>query len=293
MFKKPIPYLAASFIALTLVIANAEANNSPKLIEQVLGYANEVKIDPSELDKINAALHQTNLPIAINAAQKLEKVQTTLERVQQIKQKLGTASISTSQPKALQPTQSIMPKVVTTQSASKGIASLRQPINPSKPSLEDGGYSNLLYGETTQDSLLQFISSYNRKLSYPMAYEISSTIHQVALEHGLNPHFLMSVIAVESSFNPFAISKTGAMGLGQLKPATAQWLGVQDPFNPRQNVQGSAKYLRFLLDKYKGRADMAVAAYYKGQGTIDRQGLDDDARYYVSKVNKVWSQVSL
>jgi soluble lytic murein transglycosylase-like protein len=81
-----------------------------------------------------------------------------------------------------------------------------------------------------------------------------------------------SVIKVESNYNPHAISNKGALGLMQLIPATARRFGVSDVFNPVQNIQGGAKYLRYLLDLYSEDYPLALAAYNAGEAAVARYG---------------------
>jgi soluble lytic murein transglycosylase-like protein len=76
------------------------------------------------------------------------------------------------------------------------------------------------------------------------------------------------VIKVESNYNPFAISNKGAFGLMQLVPATARRFGVSNVFNPVQNIQGGARYLRYLLDLYEDNYPLALAAYNAGEGAV-------------------------
>jgi Transglycosylase SLT domain len=156
---------------------------------------------------------------------------------------------------------------------------------------DDAG-NYLMFGNPSpaEQAILNFIARQNRRLSYQQARDISTGISEMSRSFALDPQLLTSVVAVESSFNPYAISTSGAVGLGQLKPSTAQWLGVNDPFDSRQNLYGTAKYLRFLLSKYNGSVNHALAAYYKGQGTIDRQGIDSDAQYYIGKVHRMRTQ---
>lgn len=89
-----------------------------------------------------------------------------------------------------------------------------------------------------------------------------------AKKHGLDPNLLAGLVRQESNFNPYAVSHCGAMGLGQLMPETARYLGVVDPFNASQNLEGAAKYLKQMLDKFDGNVSKALAAYNAGPGAV-------------------------
>jgi len=102
----------------------------------------------------------------------------------------------------------------------------------------------------------------------PSAYD--GLIRRTARRHELDPALLSAVIRQESDFDPNARSRAGAMGLMQLMPDTARSLGVTDPYDPAQNVEGGARMLRGLIDRYGGRLDLALAAYNAGSGAVDK-----------------------
>jgi hypothetical protein len=89
-----------------------------------------------------------------------------------------------------------------------------------------------------------------------------------AQAYDLNPLLLSCVMQVESGGNPYALSPRGAMGLMQLMPGTAARFGVQDPWDPGQNIRGASRYLRFLSDRFQGRADHVLAAYNCGEAVV-------------------------
>lgn len=97
-------------------------------------------------------------------------------------------------------------------------------------------------------------------------------IVEAAKRHGLDPALLKAVVHVESRFTPEAVSSRGAKGLMQLMDATAAQVGVTDPFDPAQNINGGASYLRQLLQRYEGNVTLALAAYNAGPAAVERWG---------------------
>ena len=102
--------------------------------------------------------------------------------------------------------------------------------------------------------------------------DMDAAVARIAAQHSLPPQLLHSVIKVESNYNPSAVSAKGAQGLMQLIPSTARRFGVSDSFNPVENIQGGAKYLRHLLDLYHGDYPRALAAYNAGEAAVAKYG---------------------
>lgn len=100
---------------------------------------------------------------------------------------------------------------------------------------------------------------------------LMSMAAEAAQEAGVSPALFQALVEAESGFNPNAVSAAGAMGLTQLMPATAQALGVQNPFNPQENLVGGARYLASLLNEFHS-VPLALAAYNAGPGAVQFYG---------------------
>ena len=117
----------------------------------------------------------------------------------------------------------------------------------------------------------------------------AAQIRSAAIANGIDPLLLTGLVQAESSFHVNAHSSCGAMGLTQLMPGTARSLGVTNPYDAQQNINGGAKYLARQM-KHFGRVDLALAAYNAGPSAIGRLGVVPDSKqHYVSKILKTWS----
>lgn len=117
--------------------------------------------------------------------------------------------------------------------------------------------------------------------------ELIAMVDEIASAEGVDMHLARAIIQAESAFNYKARSKAGALGLMQLMPSTAERFGVVDPFDPRQNISGGVKYLKWLHDYYQGDLTRVVAAYNAGEGAVNRhKGIPPfrETRAYVPKV---------
>lgn len=116
-------------------------------------------------------------------------------------------------------------------------------------------------------------------------------ILQEADRHEIDPALVKAIIMAESGYNPNAISEKGAKGLMQLMPSTAQALGVEDVFNPQQNISGGVRYFKKLVNRFDGDIKLALAAYNAGSKKVRHyQGIPPykSTHYYIEKVFKYY-----
>ncbi len=112
-------------------------------------------------------------------------------------------------------------------------------------------------------------------------------IARAGRNHGVSPGLVKAVVHAESAFDPDAVSHKGAQGLMQLMPATARQLGVDDPFDPWQNIDGGTRYLSSMIQRFKGDLSLGLAAYHAGERAVRRySGIPPyrETRRYVKKV---------
>ena len=134
-------------------------------------------------------------------------------------------------------------------------------------------------------------SNYAAKVFMPSQEDIqkyANIIQTASKAYGVEPSLVHAVISAESAYNQNAISRTGAMGLMQLMPDTARRYGVQNMMDPTENIHGGVRYLRDLLAMFKGRVDLAIAAYNAGENAVIRYGHQippyAETRTYVPRV---------
>lgn len=117
--------------------------------------------------------------------------------------------------------------------------------------------------------------------------EFEPIVKSLAAEYGVDKNLVKAVIHAESGYNPNAVSAKGAQGLMQLMPKTAQGLKVTNSFDPKDNIRGGVRYLRFLLDTFKGDVTLALAAYNAGLSKVNQYGgvpPYEETRNYISRV---------
>jgi soluble lytic murein transglycosylase-like protein len=120
---------------------------------------------------------------------------------------------------------------------------------------------------------------------------VEKLVREAADRHRVDPALVRAVIETESNWNPKAWSHKGAGGLMQLIPTTAQRWGAYDVFDPQQNIDAGVKHLKWLLERYNGNLDLALAAYNAGEGAVDRvHGVPAyrETQNYVQKVQNAY-----
>ncbi len=144
---------------------------------------------------------------------------------------------------------------------------------PAQPKVAAPAPETKAVPKKVEDESLVLAAKY-RKQGYRVSEKLARTIHELALESEIDPDVAFGLVRAESSFRTTATSPVGAVGLMQLMPATARWMqpGVTRAQlrDPDTNLRVGFKYLRYLMDKYDGNEKLALLAYNRGPGTVDK-----------------------
>ena len=134
---------------------------------------------------------------------------------------------------------------------------------------EEGIYN--FTDQPTSDNYQLFIKDWHASRSSALrTSQFDEYIEAAARKHGIETHLLKAVVKAESNFNPRAVSNKGALGLMQIMPENITRLNITDPFDPRENIMGGARFLRELLNRFNGNVHLALAAYNAGPGNVER-----------------------
>lgn len=163
----------------------------------------------------------------------------------------------------------------------------------------DGPHFQLYIKENAPATTSKAVKSRNRSLAPTRATllylpQLNPHIETVSQQYGLDPHLIRAVIHAESNFDPWAVSPKGAQGLMQLMPQTARDLQVNDVFDPKENIDGGARYLRYLLDMYNQDMALALAAYNAGPERVNTyRGIPPfpETQLYVQKVLQIYHRL--
>jgi len=140
-------------------------------------------------------------------------------------------------------------------------------------------------GGNYSDKILEGIKDHN------LFEGIISLTKKLGEEFGVDSALINAIIKIESNFNPYAVSKAGAMGLMQLMPATAEGLGVEDPYDINQNLSGGIRLIKGLIESFDGDLKLALAAYNAGSARVKEYGgipPIEETQNFVSKVLSIY-----
>lgn len=153
------------------------------------------------------------------------------------------------------------------------------------------------YGSIIYQGYKSFILKVNPKLDHDIAINIANVIKFYAGEYSLDPKLVLALMSRESSFRANAVSSSGAIGLGQLLSSTAKDMGINDPYNPEENIKATSKYLALLIKKWNGNVTLALASYKIGHGNVTKilkagKDLPQSTRKYINDIMLAQSKIS-
>ncbi len=140
------------------------------------------------------------------------------------------------------------------------------------------------------------IRAFSGGVSGALALKIANAVLKSSARYGVDPRLVCALLAQESHFNPHAVSPVGARGLGQLMPGTAAQMGIRNPYDVAQNVNGAVRYLATQLQRFNGDTGSALAAYNAGPGSVQRFGGIPpyrETRNYVRVISRWYQQMKV
>ena len=171
-------------------------------------------------------------------------------------------------------------KVISTQKLNDKVLAAKTECRPSSIFVKKAALSSISRKKTALSSISSISGRKAERFLHPI-------VIQTAGRYQIDPALVKAIIMAESGYNAKAISKKGAKGLMQLMPATARALGVEDIFNPEQNIRGGERYFKQLFNQFNGDVELALAAYNAGIRNVRQyQGIPPfkATRYYIKKV---------
>jgi soluble lytic murein transglycosylase-like protein len=147
-------------------------------------------------------------------------------------------------------------------------------------------------GQNAKSSIKTFIANFR---SESEASIIADSIIQHSQTYDVNPKLITALMRRESGFNPRAVSKSGAIGLGQLLPSTCKSTGVNNAFDIDQNAKGTVRYMKYMLEKFKGfknQVAFALAGYLEGPNAVLRnKGYKSHTAGYISDIISIYNKI--
>ena len=172
-----------------------------------------------------------------------------------------------------------------------------KPISPPPPIPNiTADHSPAAYQYIDPDRMEKIIRKYNRNIPQYEVDQIKTAVNLYGREKDIDPRLILAVMARESGFDPYAVSTSGAVGLGQIMPFNYSDLGISNPNDINQNVKGTVYYLKQKMSDWSGapnQLELSLASYLKGTGDIRRANgqMDEHTRNYVEEVLKIRASI--